>query len=250
MASDCCGPRGDAAGADVPAGVESRESRPTDQPAVHPPQSRRRRKALVALCVLLVVLGWLLCRQGENPTFQEAKIRCLGKIGSPAAPLLVRIVRNESDMRVYAMAIMELRGMKAAASPALVDALLEEDDPDKRPRLLYALFQVGAAETDVRRVAQAISDPRPEVRRHAAQMLPWVNAGPAVAVPALIEALRDSDPAVQFEAALTLSFYGPSATAAIPALESLAKPPDSQLRRKAAETLDVVRGKTHPYDDD
>ncbi len=132
--------------------------------------------------------------------------------------------------------------MKAAASPALIGALLDEDDPEKRGPLIYALGIIGWGDRDVMAVILAASHSDPAVRRRAVETLPIV-CGPETAVPVLVKALQDPDGAVQLEAAKSLASYGPSAAPATAVLESLARSSDPELHRQATETLGLVRRK-------
>ena len=225
-----------------PARVEGSGACATESLPTASGSSRRGRRAVALLCAALVVFAWYVYQNRSNPYFRESGVQCLGAIGTPAAPLLVRVIGGEDDRRVSAVAIAELLGMKAAASRALVAALLDEDDSARRNRLIHALDFIECSEADAGPVLEAMSVSDPRSRLLAVRTLPFVSQR-TTAIPALIPALEDPDASVRVEAAGSLALYGPAAAAAIPSLESLTKTADAEARQKATDALDVIRGK-------
>ena len=242
MTSDSFQNAGDPGRTPLPITTEPPECRRPDESGAGRPRPLKNRKKIVrVLCGLLVVWGVVLYFSHHNPIYREVKAWCLGRMGTPAAPTLVGMLPDEDDLQVCGQVIAELYGMKAAAAPALIDALLKEKEDKKRGPLTYAIGIVGAGDKDVGRVLEAMSDSEPGVRSLAVQTLPLV-CGHRVAVPALIKALGDSDAAVQMEAVKALALYGPAATAAIPALQSLKRTAGAELRARATEAVKVIQG--------
>lgn len=67
-------------------------------------------------------------------------------------------------------------------------------------------------------VTVMLSDPNPEIRMRAANILAQIGSDGRSAVPELIKRLRDDDPAVRKAAANALGQMGPAAADAVPAL--------------------------------
>ncbi len=204
-------------------------------------QASRNRKLLGVLCILLVVFGGVFHCNRRNPICRDFVIQCLGMIGPSTAPTLVEMISDEGDLRASGTAIVELYKMKDAAAPALIDALLSETNPRKRPLLFYALNTVGVKKVDVCRVVEATCNSEPGVRFLAVQTLPSI-CGHEVAVPSLTKALEDADIAVQIEAVKALALYGPSASAALPVLQSLKLSSNKTLQAIASEAVEVIQG--------
>ena len=76
---------------------------------------------------------------------QETVVDSLGRIGKPAVPALVRMLRHpETDRRIQAADILARIGPQAEeAVPGLVEAL-EDPDPRVRKAVVRALGQIGS----------------------------------------------------------------------------------------------------------
>lgn len=85
---------------------------------------------------------------------------------------------------------------------------------------------------------QALDDPHPNVRLHAALALEKLEPGKHNIVPVLMEALRDKEEFIaRVQAADALAALGPAAKAAVPALRIAVRDPEPSVRFAAGEAL-------------
>jgi outer membrane protein assembly factor BamB len=196
----------------------------------------------------------------DNEDLHLATFEIIRRIGPPAIPLLVELLRDDQvafrrfaadafidlvpdsvsiqpalrralrddDSMVAADAARALGALGPKASPsvpALVKAL-SHDEPHVRIYTAEALASIGPkAEAATNDLARALGDPIPGVRWAAGEALS--NIGPAahLAVPQLIKALNDQFLYVRICAAGALGSIGPKAEAARDALKAAAKDP-------------------------
>jgi outer membrane protein assembly factor BamB len=211
----------------------------------------------------------------DNEDLHEVTFEIIRRIGAPAIPLLVEMLRHEwvSIRREAADAMIDLVPNTESIQPSLRRALRDEDamvagdaaralgalGPKAGPSVgalvktlshedayvrVYAAEalasigpKAGAATSDL---AKALSDPIPGVRWAACEAL--ANIGPAAqsAVPQLIEALKDDFLYVRIFAAGALGNIGPNAKMAQEALRAAAK--DPALRNEAEWALNRITG--------
>jgi HEAT repeat protein/outer membrane protein assembly factor BamB len=219
----------------------------------------------------LPLLRQFLNRQNEDLQLKTFEI--IRRIGPPAIPLLVDLLRHElvSIRRSAVDTLIDLAPYTESIQPALRRALRDEDWPvagdaaralgqlGKRaspslPALVKALSheephvriyaaeglasigpQAGAATKDL---ARAVADPIPGVRWAACEALASIGPAAQSAVPQLIEALTDEFLYVRIFAAGALGSIGPKAKTALEALREAAN--DPTMRDEAEWALNRI----------
>ena len=224
----------------------------------------------------LPLLRQFLNRRDED--LQLKTLEIIRRIGPPAIPLLVELLRHEEvslrrsavdalidlaphteriqpalrralgdeDSVVAGDAARALGALRSRASPsvrALVEALFHED-PYVRIYAAEALASIGPkASAATRDLARAVGDPIPGVRWAACEALASIGPAAQSAVPQLIEALKDEFLYVRIFAAGALGSIGPKAQTAREALRAAAN--DPTLRNEAEWALSRIAG-SHP----
>jgi outer membrane protein assembly factor BamB/HEAT repeat protein len=204
-----------------------------------------------------------------------ATFEIIQRIGPPAIPLLVDLLRDErvsirhsavdelidlapdtesiqpalrralrdADAEVAGDAARALGALGQRASPsvpALVETLSHED-PYVRVYAAEALASIGPkAGAAAKELARSLSDPIPGVRWAAAEALASIGPAAQSAVPQLIEALKDEFLYVRICAAGALGSLGPKARTARAALSAAAN--DPALRHEAEWALNRIAG--------
>jgi outer membrane protein assembly factor BamB/HEAT repeat protein len=142
------------------------------------------------------------------------------RIGPPAIPLLVELLRHEqiSFRRFAADALIDLPPDTERIQPALRRALRDEDSmvAGDAARALGALGQ--KASPSVRALIKTLSHEDPYVRVYAAEALASIGPNAGAATTDLARALGDPIPGVRWAAAEALTSIGPAAEAAVPQL--------------------------------
>jgi len=217
----------------------------------------------------------LLRRFLDTEDLQPRTWEIIRRIGPPALPLLVDLLRDErvSIRRTAADALIDLTPHTASIQPALRRALRDEDadvagdaaralgalgpkaspsvralvatlsheDPYVRIYVAEALASIGPkAAIATRDLAGALDDPIPGVRWAACEALASIGPAAQSAVPRLIEALTDEFLYVRIFAAGALGSIGPKAQAAREALKAAAN--DPALRDDAEWALSRIAG--------
>jgi outer membrane protein assembly factor BamB/HEAT repeat protein len=213
----------------------------------------------------------------EHEDLHEVTFQIIQRIGPPAIPLLVELLRHESysirrsaiselidlapqtepiqaalrralrdvDSTVAGDAARALGALGKRASPsagALVNTLSHED-PYVRIYAAEALASIGpdaARATDA--LAEALGDPVPGVRWAACEALARIGPAAQSAVPQLIDALEDEFLYVRIFAAGALGSIGPSAQSAREVLRAASN--DPTLRDEAEWALSRIAGVT------
>ena len=216
----------------------------------------------------------------EHEDLHVVTFHIIQRIGPPAIPLLVDLLRHEwipirrraiselidlvphtetiqpaltralrdGDAMVAGDAARALGALGTRASPsvgALVDTLSHED-PYVRVYAAEALASIGpsaASATDV--LAGALGDPVPGVRWAACEALASIGPAAQSAVPQLIDALEDEFLYVRIFAAGALGSIGPKAQSAREALRAAAD--DPALRDEAEWALSRIGGSHHTH---
>jgi HEAT repeat protein len=209
---------------------------------------------------------------GDSQTVAQAASPALGRIGPPAVPALVRLLKHERPLVRGSAADALSRFYTPAkaksalpAIPALVEATRDED-ASVRSYACGALGTIMArAQTPqvVKLVVPALSsvlkDDVEEVRVSAARALRGIGPGAAPAVPALIAAIEASWPErlqsrrdETFQRAIeALGAIGPAAKVAIPVLTEAMESSDYPWQRgqgPAASALEKIQGEV-PLED-
>ena len=219
-----------------------------------------------------------LLRRFLDPGHEDLHVvtfEIIRRIGPPAIPLLVDLLRHESDsIRRSAVDVLidfapdtewiqpalrralrdedsivagdaarALGALGKRASPsvgALVNTLSHED-PYVRIYAAEALASIGPnAGAATKDLARALGDPIPGVRWAAGEALAGIGPAAQSAVPQLIEALKDEFLYVRICAATALGSIGPKAQRAREALRASAN--DPALRNQAEWALNRIAG--------
>src|SRR5215208_6451357 len=221
----------------------------------------------------LPLLKRLFTRRNED--LHVVTLEIIQRIGPPAIPLLVDLLRDErvsirrsavdtlidlsphteaiqpalrlalrdKDSRVAGDAARALGALHERASPsagALVKTL-SHDDPYVRVYAAEALASIGPkAVTATTDLARAVGDPIPGVRWAACEALASIGPAAHSAVPQLIKALKDEFLYVRIFAAGALGSIGPKAQSARESLRAAAN--DPILRNEAEWALNRIAG--------
>ena len=211
----------------------------------------------------------------DNEDLHEQTFEIIRRIGPPAIPLLVELLRHrqvdyrrfaadafidlapetesiqpalrralrDHDSMVAADAARALGALRKRATPsvpALVKSL-SHDEPHVRIYTAEALASIGpTAGAATRDLAMALSDPIPGVRWAAGEALAGIGPGAQSAVPQLIEALKDQFLYVRICAVQALGSIGPKAQTARDALRASAN--DPALRNQVEWALNRIAG--------
>jgi len=211
----------------------------------------------------------------EHEDLHVVTFEIIRRVGPPAIPLLVDLLRHEwvSIRREAADALIDLAPHTESIQPALRRALHDEDsmvagdaaralgalgkranpsvsalvdtlsheDPYVRIYAAEALASIGpGAAGTTGALAVALGDPIPGVRWAACEALASLGQAALPAVPQLIEALNDEFLYVRIFAAGALGSIGPKAQSAREALEAAAT--DPALRNDAEWALRQIAG--------
>jgi len=156
----------------------------------------------------------------EQEDLHLATLEIIRRIGPPAIPLLVELLRNERDStrRNAADALIDLAPHTEGIQPALKQALKDED-PMVAGDAARALGALGrSASTSVAALVDTLSHEEPYVRIYAAEALASIGPNAVKATGALAQALRDRVPGVRWAACEALASIGPAAQSAVPQL--------------------------------
>ncbi len=166
----------------------------------------------------LPLLRQLLNRGDEDLALRAFEI--IRRIGPPAIPLLVELLRHEQVFfrRNAADTLIDLAPDTEWIQPALRRALRDEDSmvAGDSARALGALGPKAAP--SVRALVTTLSHEDPYVRVYAAEALATIGPKAGVASKDLARALDDPIPGVRWAAAEALASIGPAAQSAIPRL--------------------------------
>jgi outer membrane protein assembly factor BamB len=212
----------------------------------------------------------------EHGDLHVVTFQIIQRIGPPAIPLLVELLRHDSES-IRRSAIDELidlaphteliqpalrralrdkdssvagdaaralgaLGKKASPSVAALVTTLSHSDPYVRVYAAEALASIGpSAATATNALAEALGDPTPGVRWAACEALGSIGAAAQSAVPSLIEALEDEFLYVRIFAAGALGSIGPKAQSALGALKAAAAN-DPALRDEVEWALNRIAG--------
>lgn len=155
---------------------------------------------------MIVALAALIALAPQDPAAPHARV----------AELTRELRGDVADRRAAAEALGRFGAAARAATPALAEALTDED-PELRRRAAWALGRIGSdAKAAVPALGAALRD---EASRHfAAAALGRIGPAAKDAVPALVAALEIRGQGLRDVVALALGRIGPDAAPAIPAL--------------------------------
>jgi HEAT repeat protein/outer membrane protein assembly factor BamB len=156
----------------------------------------------------------------EHEDLHGVTFAIIQRIGPPAIPLLVDLLRDERDSirRRAVDELIDLSPQTARIQPALRRALRDEDSvvAGDAARALGALGR--RASPSVGALVMTLSHADPYVRIYAAEALASIGPNAARATHALAEALGDPIPGVRWAACEALGRIGPAARSAVPQL--------------------------------
>jgi len=166
----------------------------------------------------LPLLRRLLNRGDEDLNLRTFEI--IRRIGPPAIPLLVELLRHEqvSFRRFAADALIDLPPNTELIQPALRRALRDEDS-DVAGDAARALGALGKRATpSLRALIRTLSHEDPYVRIYAAEALASIGPNAGAATGDLAKAVGDPIPGVRWAACEALATIGPAAESAVPQL--------------------------------
>ena len=156
----------------------------------------------------------------EHEELHGVTFEIIRRIGPPAIPLLVEMLRHEWDSirREAADALIDLAPHTESIQPALRRALKDVDATvaGDAARALGALGR--RASPSVGALVKTLAYEEPYVRVYAAEALASIGPAAAAAAPALADALSDPVPGVRWAACEALANIGPAAQPAVPRL--------------------------------
>jgi outer membrane protein assembly factor BamB len=179
---------------------------------------------------------------GGNEDLHEVTFEIVRRIGPPAIPLLVDLLRHEwtSNRRDAADTLIDLAPHTEWIQPALRRALRDEDSgvAGDAARALGALGK--RASPSVGALVKSLAHEDPYVRIYAAEALASIGPKAGAATKALAKALGDPIPGVRWAAAEALGSIGPSARSAVPQLIQALKDEFLYVRIFAAGALGSI----------
>jgi HEAT repeat protein len=194
-------------------------------------------------------------------------------MASSAVAELIQILAAEPDVnqrRAAAETLGNIGKEAAAAVPALIDTLRDEDE-HVRYHCVVALGMIGpaashaipalkqmrqdsyrevhwAAVVSLRKIgpfpiAEVIAELKTNsswvIRSDAAKMLGETGKEAQAAIPVLIDALNDKDHSVRSNAAMALGLMGSAAKDAVPALQGILE--DPRTKKAASKAIEQIR---------
>jgi outer membrane protein assembly factor BamB/HEAT repeat protein len=158
--------------------------------------------------------------RADHEDLHAVTFEIIRRIGPPAIPLLVELLRDESIAirREVVDALIDLAPHTESMQPALRHALNDEDAmvAGDAARALGALGR--RASPSIRALVNTLSHENPYVRVYAAEALASIGPNAALATRALADALSDPAPGVRWAACEALASIGPAAKSAVPQL--------------------------------
>jgi len=178
----------------------------------------------------------------DNDDLHQETFEIIRRIGPPAIPLIVDLLRHQHDSfrRFAADALIDLTPDTESIQPALRRALSDEDSMvvADAARALGALST--KASPSVPALVKALSHDEPHVRIYAAEALANIGPKAAGATKDLARALSDPIPGVRWAAGEALSSIGPAAQSAVPQLIEALKDKFLYVRICAAGALGSI----------
>ncbi len=182
-----------------------------------------------------------------NEDLQLKTFEIIRRIGPPAIPLLVDLLRHEltSIRRSAVDALIDLAPYTESIQPALRRALTDEDS-DVAGDAARALGALGRkASPSVRALVTALSHEDPHVRIYAAEALASIGPNAGAATEDLARAVGDPIPGVRWAACEALASIGPAAQSAVPQLIEALTDEFLYVRIFAAGALGSIGPKAH-----
>lgn len=183
----------------------------------------------------------------DNEDLQFETFEMIRRIGPPAIPLLVELLRHKQvDFRRFAAdAFIDLAPDTQSIQPALRQALRDRDSmvAADAARALGALHK--RATPSVGALVKALSHDEPHVRIYTAEALASIGPTAGAATKDLARALGDPVPGVRWAAGEALAGIGPAAQSAVPQLIEALQDKFLYVRICAVEALGSIGPKAH-----
>jgi HEAT repeat protein/outer membrane protein assembly factor BamB len=187
----------------------------------------------------------------DDEDLHQQTFDIIRRIGAPAIPLLVELLRHEdvSFRRFAADAAIDLAPDTQTIQPALRRALRDDDSTvaGDAARALGALGKKASPSVDA--LVRTLPHEDPYVRVYAAEALASIGPGAFRATHALAEALGDPAPGVRWAACEALGSIGPAARPAVPQLIAALKDEFLYVRIFAAGALGSIGVNSEPVRD-
>jgi HEAT repeat protein len=185
------------------------------------------------------VLVRSVVRTKPSPVSRSFVTKAIVKIGGPAVPELIRLLRDQDESaRSFAAESLGMIGPAARkAVPALVPMI---GDPRMVMRLVAAaaMWRIDRDERGIPILLEVLRVGDANDQLFAMTILAEVGPAGKDAVPSLIDILTQGDRSRRPQAAAeTLGRIGAEAEAAVPALEAALKDPDGEIRTSAGLAL-------------
>lgn len=192
-----------------------------------------------------------LLRRFLDPGHEElhaVTFEIIQRIGPPAIPLLVELLRHQSDSirRSAVNELIDLAPHTESIQPALRRALRDQDSivAGDAARALGALGKRAGPSTGG--LVKTLSHEDPYVRIYAAEALASIGPKAATVAEALAGVLEDPIPGVRWAACEALAGMGPAAESAVPRLIVALKDEFIYVRIFAAGALGNIGPKAEP----
>jgi outer membrane protein assembly factor BamB len=187
----------------------------------------------------------------EHEDLHVVTFEIIRRIGPPAIPLLLELLRHESDpiRRSVVDVLIDFAPHTESIQPALRRALGDEDSivAGDAARALGALGT--RASPSVTALVNTLSHADAYVRIYAAEALASIGPNAARATNALAEALGDPVPGVRWAACEALASIGPAAHSAVPQLIEALQDEFLYVRIFAAGALGSIGSKEKSVQD-
>jgi HEAT repeat protein len=181
----------------------------------------------------------------------ERDVRCaaalalsrIGKEGaSGAVPSLLKMLKSEDKyVQVYACCALAILDERTDPHVRVLAEALSDPKTEVRGSAAYVLGELGGlGKAAAPALAKALKDQDKNVRQAVARALGEMSSEVKIVVPALIEALRDSETGVRSAAAMAIGEVGPTAKDAVPALIESLKDKEVEVRGSAVFALGEI----------
>jgi HEAT repeat protein len=188
--------------------------------------------------------------KGRRRVFESGAMQALRRIGKPAVPALVPLLKDKQPAVRWQAAVI-LGGIGPDAKEALPDlqTAVETERDAFAVVAAAALAQVqigGDPKKPVAKVIELLGSDEPAIRGSAAAVLEAFGRQAAPAVEKLTALLDDEDEMVRGQALGTLRAIGPAGRKAVPALTKRLSDTDAEVRAGAVRALRALGPQAAP----
>ncbi len=192
-------------------------------------------------------------KANERGTPASGPVLALRRIGRPAIPAVLPLLKNEQAIVRYQAALvfggMNLGPLSDEAKAVVTEVQgalkAERNLPTGQfyvfEELLQSSIRLGAdSDLMVKQLLELLADDDKDVRRRAVRLFSYLGAKAAPAVPKLQELLNDPEPSAKIAVLDVLRGIGPGAKAAAADVGKLAEAKEEDVARAAVQTLKVI----------